>query len=66
MARVLCVWEQGTNLGHLSHLRAPLQVAQALGHELTLAARELHRIPEVLTGLRLGLGRPRSSKTFRG
>jgi hypothetical protein len=55
MARVLCVWEQGTNLGHLSHLRAPMQVAQALGHELTLAARELHRIPEVLTGLRFGL-----------
>lgn len=53
MARVLCVWEQGTNLGHLSHLRTPLQVAQELGHELTLAARELHRIPEVLLGLRL-------------
>jgi hypothetical protein len=55
MARVLCVWEQGTNLGHLSHLRMPLQVAQELGHKLALAARELHRIPEVLPGLQLDL-----------
>lgn len=53
MARVLCVWEQGTNLGHLSSLRTPLKVAQQLGHELALAARELHRIPEILPGLRL-------------
>lgn len=55
MARVLCVWEQGGNLGHLSNLRTPLQVAQALGHDIALAARELHRIPEVLPGLRLDL-----------
>jgi hypothetical protein len=55
MVRVLCVWEQGTNLGHLSHLRTPLQAAQALGHNLALAARELHRIPQVLPGLRLDL-----------
>jgi hypothetical protein len=55
MARVLFVWEQGSNLGHLSHLRAPMQVAQELGHTLTLAARELHRIPDVLSGLRFGL-----------
>lgn len=55
MARVLCVWEQGTNLGHLSHLRTPMLVAQELGCELTLAARELHRVPEVMSGLRFGL-----------
>jgi hypothetical protein len=55
MARVLCVWEQGTNLGHLSHLRTPLQVAQGLGHDLALAARELHRTPEVLPDLRFAL-----------
>jgi hypothetical protein len=55
MARVLCVWEQGSNLGHLSHLRAPMEVAQALGHEVTLVVRELHRIPEVMSGLRFGL-----------
>jgi len=55
MARVLCVWEQGSNLGHLSHLRIPMEVAQDLGHELTLVARELHRIPEAMTGLRFGL-----------
>jgi hypothetical protein len=55
MARVLCVWEQGANLGHLSNLRTPMLVAQAQGHEITLAARELHRIPDVLTGLRFRL-----------
>ncbi len=55
MARVLCVWEQGSNLGHLSNLRAPIEAAQDLGHEVTLVARELHRIPEVMTGLRFGL-----------
>ncbi|APW43867.1 glycosyltransferase [Rhodoferax saidenbachensis] len=55
MARVLCVWEQGSNLGHLSNLRAPIQAAQDLGHEITLVARELHRIPEVMSGLRFGL-----------
>lgn len=55
MARVLCVWEQGTNLGHLSNLHTPLRVAHEMGHELTLAARELHRIPEVMPGLDLGV-----------
>lgn len=55
MARVLCVWEQGTNLGHLSNLRTPLKVAQGMGHDLALAARELHRIPEVLPDMRLEL-----------
>jgi hypothetical protein len=55
MARVVFVWEQGTALGHLSSLRLPMQVAQDLGHEVILVARELHRIPEVLAGLRFGL-----------
>lgn len=48
MARILCVWELGSDLGHLSHLRLPIEVALQLGHEVYLAARQLDRIPEVL------------------
>jgi hypothetical protein len=55
MARVVFVWEQGTALGHLTHLRLPMQVAQDMGHEVILVARELGGIPEVLAGLRFGL-----------
>ncbi|OIN92253.1 MAG: hypothetical protein AUJ20_08380 [Comamonadaceae bacterium CG1_02_60_18] len=51
MARVLCVWELGTRLGHLSHLRLPIEVALAQGHQVFLAARELAGVPEVLAGL---------------
>ena len=38
-ARVLCVWELGTELGHLSHLRLPIEVALEQGHEVFVAAR---------------------------
>ena len=55
MATVLCVWEQGGNLGHLSHLRRPIEAALQLGHRVVLAARELHRVPEVLAGLHIEL-----------
>ena len=48
MARILCVWELGTDLGHLSHLRLPIEIALQLGHEVYLAARQLNRIPDVL------------------
>lgn len=48
MARVLCVWELGSDLGHLSHLRLPIEVALQLGHEVYLAARQLDRIAMVL------------------
>lgn len=48
MARILCVWELGSDLGHLSHLRLPIEVALQLGHQVYLAARQLDRIPEVL------------------
>ena len=34
MARVLCVWEQGATLGHLTNLRLPIEVAmQITGRE---------------------------------
>ena len=55
MATVLCVWEQGGNLGHLSNLRQPIEIALQLGHRVVLAARELHRVPEALAGLRIEL-----------
>ena len=55
MATVLCVWEQGGNLGHLSNLRLPIEIALELGHRVVLAARELHRVPEALAGLRIEL-----------
>ena len=48
MARILCVWELGSNLGHLSHLRLPIEMALQLGHEVFLAARQLPRAREVL------------------
>ncbi len=53
--RLLCVWEQGGNLGHLSNLRLPIEVALEQGFEVVLAARELHRVGEVLGGLRINL-----------
>jgi hypothetical protein len=53
--RLLCVWEQGGNLGHLSNLRLPIEVALEQGFEVVLAARELHRVGEVLGGLPITL-----------
>jgi hypothetical protein len=49
--RLLCVWEQGSNAGHLSNLRLPIEIALQLGHEVFVAARELNRASEVLGGL---------------
>src|SRR5450759_1917500 len=48
MARILCVWEQGSNLGHLSNLRLPIEIALQLGHTIFLAARELHQSLTIL------------------
>lgn len=51
MARVLCVWEQGANLGHLSHLRLPVELALAAGHTVYVAVRELRNVRLVLGDL---------------
>ncbi len=51
MSRILCTWELGSDLGHLSHLRLPIEQALELGHEVFLAARELRHVREVLGGL---------------
>ena len=53
--RLLGVWEQGGHLGHLSNLRLPIEVALEAGFEVVLAARELHRVGEVLGGLPITL-----------
>ncbi|OYT92644.1 MAG: hypothetical protein CFE43_07235 [Burkholderiales bacterium PBB3] len=45
------IWEQGSNLGHLSHLRSPIQAAIEQGHEVFLVARELQGIPTVFGNL---------------
>ena len=47
MARVVCVWEQGSNLGHLTHLKTPIRLALEQGHEVFLVSRELHGIETV-------------------
>lgn len=51
MARILCTWELGSDLGHLSHLRLPIEQALQLGHEVFLVARELSCVREVLGDL---------------
>ena len=51
MKSLLCVWEQGGNLGHLANLLLPIRIALHEGFEVTLTARELHRAKEVLGDL---------------
>lgn len=48
MARVLCVWELGAELGHISKLRLPMAIALEEGHQVFLAARELRRVKLIL------------------
>ena len=55
MATLLCTWELGSQLGHLANLRLPIERALHAGHQVVLAARELHRVHEVLAGLPLTL-----------
>jgi UDP:flavonoid glycosyltransferase YjiC (YdhE family) len=51
MARLLCVWEQGGQLGHLNSLKLPIELALEMGHEVFLAARELRNVKTVLGDL---------------
>lgn len=53
MVKILCVWEQGSKLGHLSNLRTSIEIAVAQGHEVFVAARELHDVLRVFDGLPL-------------
>ena len=51
MARILCCWERGSALGHLSSLRPFIERAVYGGHDVTLVARELRHIDAVLGDL---------------
>jgi UDP:flavonoid glycosyltransferase YjiC (YdhE family) len=51
MARILCAWELGSELGHLSKLRQPIAIALSLGHQVFLAARELRRVKLIMGDL---------------
>lgn len=51
MARLLFVWEQGGQLGHLNRLKLPMEVALQMGHEVFLAARELRNVQSVMGDL---------------
>lgn len=47
MATILCVWELGTDLGHLSTLRLPVEIALAQGHRVVMALKEAHNVRQV-------------------
>lgn len=47
MAKILCVWEMGGALGHLANLKVFVDVALKLGHQVTLAVKELHNFKTV-------------------
>ena len=47
MATILCVWELGTDLGHLSTLRLPVELALSQGHTVVMALRESHNVQRV-------------------
>jgi hypothetical protein len=55
MARLLCVWEQGGQLGHLNRLKRPIELALQMGHEVFLAARELRNVKAVMGDLPITL-----------
>lgn len=47
MATLLCIWELGTDLGHLSTLRLPVELALSQGHIVVMALREGHNVKSV-------------------
>ena len=51
MATVLCVWELGGNLGHLSNLRLPVQIALQQGHRVVMALKDQSHARQVLGDL---------------
>lgn len=54
-ARILCVWELGGNLGHLTNLKLFVDEALARGHQVSLAVRELDHIDKVFSDYDLPL-----------
>jgi len=51
MATLLCVWELGGNLGHLSNLRLPVEIALQQGHRVVMALKELQHVKLVFGDL---------------
>ena len=51
MATILCVWELGGNLGHLSNLRLPVEIALQQGHRVVMALKELQHVKLVFGDL---------------
>ncbi|MBC7917302.1 MAG: hypothetical protein H7Y28_05785 [Rhodoferax sp.] len=51
MATILCVWELGGNLGHLSNLRLPVEIALQQGHRVVMALKELQHVKQVFGDL---------------
>jgi hypothetical protein len=47
MTTLLCVWELGTDLGHLSTLRLPVEIALAQGHRVVMALKEGHNVRQI-------------------
>lgn len=48
MARILCIWEMGAALGHLTNLRLFIDEALKRGHEVSVAVRELHNVSLII------------------
>jgi UDP:flavonoid glycosyltransferase YjiC (YdhE family) len=48
MARVLCIWELGANLGHLSRLLVLAERLRAREHEVIFAVRDVHAAAPLL------------------
>lgn len=51
MATILCVWELGGNLGHLSNLRLTVEIALQQGHRVVMALKELQHVKQVFGDL---------------
>ncbi|MGH1373633.1 MAG: hypothetical protein ACRBBW_16450 [Cellvibrionaceae bacterium] len=51
MATVVCVWEMGSNLGHLGNLKQVAQRAINDGHTAWIVAKDLERVHQVFDGL---------------
>lgn len=53
MARILFAWELGWHLSHLSNMAMIARPLAERGHEIAIAARELHGGPEFFSGIPL-------------
>lgn len=47
MARVLCIWEFGDNVGHLINLKPSIDILLELNHEVFIVTRDLYALTKV-------------------